>query len=74
MKRRKRMGLCKVVPALSSRAGAGTTVVQHAHVDVATPAVQRHESMQPALESTPEKFVAFVNRMTGTEASPKSFK
>jgi hypothetical protein len=30
--------------------------------------------MHPAFESTPEKFVAFVNRMTATEASPKSFK
>jgi len=73
MKRRKRMGMCKV-PAMSSRAGAGTTVVPHAHGVVDTPAVQMHEPMQPALESTPEKFVAFVNRMTGTEASPKSFK
>ena len=71
MKRRKRMGLCKVVPALSSRAGAGTTVVQHAHVDVATPAVQRHESVQPALESTPEKFVAFVNRMTEARSTSR---
>jgi len=73
MKRRKRMGMCKV-PATSSRTGAGTTVAPRAHGVVEMPAVQMHEPMQPALESTPEKFVAFVNRMTGTEASPKSFK
>ncbi len=74
MKRRKRMGMCKALPALSSRAGVRTTVVPRAHVDAATPVVQIPEPMQSAFESTPEKFVAFVNRMTATEASPKSFK
>ena len=54
------MGLYKSL-ATSSRGGIEAPT--HAHGVVGTPAVQVHEPVQPAFESTPEKFVAFVNRM-----------
>lgn len=60
MKRRKRMGMYKAA-TMSSRS---TEATEHSHDFVETPAVQIHAPMQSAFESTPEKFVAFVNRMT----------
>ena len=60
MKRRKRMGMPRA-PATPSRRGIEAPA--HAHGVVETPAVQVHEPMQSAFESTPEKLVAFVNRM-----------
>ena len=60
MKRRKRMGMYKA-PATSSRGGGAASA--HAHDVVETRAVQVREPMHSVFESTPEKFVAFVNRM-----------
>ena len=55
-----------------SIAGSGPSVF--AFTSDAGMAAKIGKAMQSAFESTPEKFVAFVNRMTATEASPKSFK
>ena len=63
MKRRKRMGMHKA-PPMSSSARVDTAPAPCAHRVVEAPAVQTREPLQPAFESTPEKFVAFVNRMT----------
>jgi hypothetical protein len=60
MKRRKRMGMYRA-PANSSRGTIEATVAPRAHVVETTP-VQAHDPMPSAFESTPEKFVAFVNR------------
>jgi hypothetical protein len=55
MKRRKRMGMYKA-PANFSRDTIEATVAPRAPVP-----------MPSAFESTPEKFVAFVNRMAATD-------
>jgi hypothetical protein len=61
MKRRKRMGMYRA-PANVSRGTIEATVAPRAHVVVETTPVQAHDPMPSAFESTPEKFVAFVNR------------
>jgi len=70
MKRRKRMGMSRV-PAISPGAAVDTAAAPHAHGVAEAPAMQLHESMQPAFESTPEKFVAFVNRMTEARSTSR---
>jgi hypothetical protein len=65
------MGMCKA-PVISSRTSIDTTLAPHARDVVEAPALQMHEPMQSAFESTPEKFVAFVNRMTEAEAHSTS--
>ena len=58
-------------PATSSRASVETSVAPHAYGVVEAPAVQIHEPMQSAFESTPEKFVAFVNRMAEARSTSR---
>ena len=66
MKRRKRMGMYKA-PATSSRASIETTAVPRTHDVVEMPRERAHDPLRSAFESTPEKFVAFVNRMAATD-------
>ena len=64
MKRRKRMGLYKPSATPSRSSIEGPT---RAHGVVETTPMQAHDPVQSTLESTPEKFVAFVNRMAAVE-------
>jgi hypothetical protein len=78
MKRRKRMGMYKA-PAGVSRGRIEETAMPrapnvieenaapHAHDVIEAAQPQAHDPMRSASESTPEKFVAFVNRMAAAE-------
>ena len=60
MKRRKRMGMYKA--RANSARGNADTLSTHAHEVAGRPGEQAADLVPAAFESTPERFVAFVNR------------
>ena len=70
MKRRKRMGMY-VAPAISPRGSVETLTAPHTYEVAWLQREQSHDLLQSAVESTPEKFVAFVNRMAEARSTSR---
>jgi hypothetical protein len=63
MKRRKRMGMYRA-PVISPHGSNELLAAPHVHEIAGMQPDQRHDDLvDHAFESTPERFVAFVNRM-----------